>query len=129
MKNKRILMLVTFLFILMIGCLISFNNTYRNPYKDVEWIIDHPGATDRHITFTPVLKNNRDSILGPTVGADFGKLKFKDLDNDGVKEVIIETSFLLYEAAEYYYPIRHILKSEVDKNRTLKFKLIKTEEL
>lgn len=123
MKNRKsILVLFLFLGIAFAGC------SGANPYKNVEWIIGYPGATDRHITYTPVLKSDHNIILGPTVGADFGKLKFKDLDGDGIKEVIIETDFL-YEPAEFYYPVRHILKSKVDENGMTKFQLISTKEL
>ena len=122
MKNRYILILVIFLGIIFEGC------SDHNPYKNVEWIMDYPGATDRHRTYTPVLKTDRNIILGPTVGADFGKLKFKDLDGDGIKEVIIETDYL-YEPAEFYYPVQHILKSKINENGLTKFELISTKEL
>ncbi|TPN87692.1 hypothetical protein [Aquimarina algicola] len=104
------------------GCI---NN---NPYKGVKWIRDYPGATNRHVTYTPVLKTDNSIILGPTIGADFGKLKFKDIDNDGIKEVIIETDYL-YTPAEFHSPVQHILKSTIDDNGLTKFELISTKEL
>ena len=120
MSNRNLFIL--FVGTILVGCFDG------NPYKDVEWILDYPGATDRHRTYTPVLKTDHTIILGPTVGADFGKLKFEDIDNDGIKEVIIETDYF-YKPAAYYYPVKHILKSKLDENGITRFELISSQEL
>ena len=100
---------------------------FRNPYDGVEWLEDTPGAGDRYVALTPVLSADNSVTLGPTVGADYASLCFKDLDNDGVKEVIIETStsFTFDEAL----PERHILKYQRSLNGIGKFVLIKNENL
>tara|TARA_B110000046_G_scaffold12667_1_gene12504 strand:- start:8215 stop:8610 length:396 start_codon:yes stop_codon:yes gene_type:complete len=120
--KKKIVALIVLFGIIFGGC------SNPIPYKDVKWILGYPGATDRYKTYTPVLKSDHNIILGPTVGGDFGKLKFKDIDGDGIKEAIIETDYL-YEPAEYYYPIQYILKSKIDENGVTKFELISTKEL
>ena len=99
----------------------------RNPYAEVEWIEDWPGAGDRYRTFTPVLKADKNTVLGPTIGADFGALTFEDTDNDGVKEAIIESdgSFTLEE----FSPERHTLKYQHDSLGRAKFTLLKSEDL
>ena len=98
----------------------------RNPFDNVTWIKDYPGATDRYTVYTPVLKSNENIKLGPTVGADFASLRFKDLDNDGVKEVVIETE-LLIDFGEFRTPERHVLKKEIDSIGNPKFTLVSSE--
>ncbi len=101
----------------------------RNPYPDVDWISDMPGATERYITFTPVLKNNRNIKLGPTLGADYAVLRFLDLDDDGKKEAVIKTHILI-DTGEYYHPSKHILKHSIDsKTGYSKFEKVKMENL
>jgi hypothetical protein len=74
----------------LVGHYIWKQYTRANPFDQVEWIEDSPGATERYVTFTPILKSSKKPI-GPTVGADYAVLTFKDLDGDGIKEAIIET--------------------------------------
>jgi hypothetical protein len=98
-----------------------------NPYAEVRWVEDWPGAGDRYRTFTPVLKADGKTAVGPTIGADFGALTFEDTDNDGVKEAIIESdgSFTL---EEFSYE-RHTLKYQRDSLGRAKFTLLKSEVL
>lgn len=60
-----------------------------NPFNDVFWLVEYPAASDKYVQYTPVLSNDKRIILGPTVGADYAKLRFKDIDDDGIKEAII----------------------------------------
>ncbi len=66
----------------------------RNPYRDmgIEFLEDHPGATGRHVTYEPVLASDMKTAVGPTIGADHGVLSFRDLNGDGWKEVIVQSS-------------------------------------
>jgi len=98
----------------------------RNPFDKVTWIKDYPGATDRYIEYTPVLRSDTSIQLGPTVGADFATLRFKDLDHDGIKETIIETE-LLIDFKEFRSPERHVLRKEMDFNGNPKFTLVSSE--
>ncbi|MBB6370908.1 hypothetical protein [Chryseobacterium shigense] len=96
---------------------------YKNPFYEVLWISDAPGASERFVTFTPVLKSNPSIKLGETVGADHAKLYFEDVDSDGEKEAIIETkTFLNFD--DMTTPEKHILKCT--KNKTGKLKFIET---
>lgn len=118
----------TLLIIIPFGLLgLYFTSKSRNPYAEVEWLEDRPGAGDRYRTFTPVLKANNKIEVGPTVGADYAALFFEDVDNDGVKEAIIETdgSFTIEE----FHPERHTLKYQRDSLGRAKFTLVKSEDL
>ena len=86
----------------------SFYKDYisTGPFDEVEWVEDSPVATERFITFTPVLRSDHTPI-GPTVGADYGELIFEDLNGDGIKEAIIETSGWMH--LEFYNYERHVL--------------------
>lgn len=99
----------------------------RNPYAEVEWVEDWPGAGDRYRTFTPVLKVDKKTVLGPTIGADFGALTFEDTNNDGMKEAIVESdgSFTFEEFSHE----RHTLKYQRDSLGRAKFTLLKSEVL
>jgi hypothetical protein len=99
----------------------------RNPFPDVEWIEDSPGATERFVTFTPVLKSNNKIVVGPTEGADYAKLRFEDINNDGIKEAIIETNVPFLGQA--YSSERHILEYRKTTNGQPEFVLIKSEKL
>lgn len=92
-----------------------FYSSSRNPYPAVRWIEECPGTTERYVTYTPVLVEDKSKVVGPTVGADYGKLTFKDIDHDGLKEAIIETH-LLINWGELYQPERFVLKYKPDKN-------------
>jgi len=44
------------------------------------------------VEYTPYLKSNSKIKIGKeSFGADYGKLRFEDTDDDGIKETIIET--------------------------------------
>jgi hypothetical protein len=106
---------------------LYFTSTSRNPYPEIAWVEDSPGAGDRYRTFTPVLQADRKMAIGPTVGADYGALFFEDLDNDGVKEAVVESdgSFTFEE----FSPVRHILKYQHDSVGKATFTLVKSEVL
>jgi hypothetical protein len=117
------------LFVIIPLCLLGFYFTSKshNPYPEVEWVEDWPGAGDRYRTYTPVLKADSKTAVGPTIGADYGALSFEDTDNDGVKEAIIESdgSFTLEEFSHE----RHTLKYQRDSLGRAKFTLLKSEVL
>ena len=106
---------------------LYYTSKLRNPYTEVEWREDWPGAGNRYRTFTPVLKADKKIEVGPTVGADFGALSFEDVDNDGMKEAIVESdgSFTFEE----FSPEKHILKYQPDSLGRAKFTVIKSEVL
>ncbi|GAA4165429.1 hypothetical protein GCM10022217_37650 [Chryseobacterium ginsenosidimutans] len=112
--------------ILLIVLFLYYKND--NPYENVIWKKDYPGATERYVEFTPYLKSKIEIKIGPTLGADLGKLRFEDIDSDGIKEAIIETKkgFTLETSIT---PERHILKFKKDKNGNPKFILLKSEIL
>ncbi|MEO6452774.1 MAG: hypothetical protein ABIN97_01815 [Ginsengibacter sp.] len=99
---------MTFTLTAVITC-FAYTFSMRNPFPEVEWIKDYPGATERYIEYTPVLKADRRIKLGPGLGADYATLRFKDINNDGVKEAIIETEILI-DWGEFRSPERHVLQ-------------------
>jgi len=118
MKNKSTLYLGLLLVLLSLeGCSIT---ELGNPYPEVEWVSDTVGAPGRHVVFTPVLKSHHDTVLGPTVGVDYGQLSFEDINQDGIKEVIIESSSFSFEA---YLPEKRVLKY-VSTTNTPKFEIM-----
>lgn len=100
--------------------------TKDNPFDQVEWVEDWPGATERYVTFTPILKSSKEPI-GPTVGADYAILKFEDVDGDGTKEAIIETSKSIH--LEFYHAERHVLKFKPGNITGRKFEYIEGPNL
>ena len=82
----------------------------RNPFDDVIFLVDLPGANGRHVTFTPTLRTAPTLPIGPVVGADYGRLRFADFDGDGIHEAIIETRPGLFGGLEFYVAERHVLK-------------------
>jgi hypothetical protein len=119
MKNLKVIVAI-----IIFGLLTRYiYNKYQtsNPFDQVEWIEDWPGATERYVTFTPVSKSNRKPI-GPTVGADYAVLTFKDLDGDGIKEAIVETSETVH--LEFYSHERHVLKYKIDSVTGPRFEII-----
>lgn len=128
MKNKsyrKLILLISIILPLIKYFPYSF--TMHNPFPEVDWIKDYPGATERYIEFTPVLKADKRIKLGPAVGADYGKLQFKDINNDGIKEAIIETE-LLVDWGEFYDPERHVLQYQKTVTGHPQFFLIKSEK-
>jgi hypothetical protein len=99
----------------------------RNPFPEVEWIKDSPGATDRYVTFTPVLKSNNKIIIGPIEGADYAKLHFEDINNDGIKEAIIETDSTGH--LELFFYEKHVLEYKKTPDGDFKFRLLESKKL
>lgn len=62
----------------------------RAPFDDVEFIEEHPGAGDRFVLFTPVLRSNQNVIVGEPVGADCGVIHFRDCDQDGLTKLLLK---------------------------------------
>ena len=82
-----------------------------NPFDDIVFVKDYPGATDRFVTFTPYLKSDLSTPLcDEPLGVDFGKLSFQDTDGDGIHEAIIETDTGLIEPAVFYSSHRIVAK-------------------
>jgi len=117
---------ITLITLSIIGFIYIFLYINENPFDKVEWLEDTPGATSRYTTYTPVLKTNNNIKLGPTIGADFGKLKFEDLDNDGIKEVIIETDISFHFSSGHTYEY-HVLKYILDSTGIPKFELLESK--
>jgi len=69
--------------IALICSLLVFYIKYRcnihNPFNEVNWLTEYPGVSDRYVEYTPVLIDDKGVVLGPTVGADYAKLRFKDI--------------------------------------------------
>ena len=127
MKAMRIVKW-TFLIFIFGAATFYFVYTFNmhNPFSDVEWVEDAPGATDRYIEYTPVLKVDHRVKLGPTVGADYATLRFKDINKDGVKEAIIETEVLI-DWGDFRSPARHVLQYKKSATGRPHFVLIKSE--
>jgi hypothetical protein len=106
------------------GCFV--NSEARNPFEEVEWLEEHPGAGDRYTTFTPVLKTDHAVVLGPTIGADYGVLSFRDLNHDGVKEAIVETDTPATE--EEFSVDREVLEYRKRPGQRAVFVLIESSE-
>jgi hypothetical protein len=96
----------------------------RNPYEGVEWLKDYPGAGNRYVTFTPVLASDHSTALGPSIGADYGELSFKDLNNDGIKEAIVESN--AFFTFEEFYPSREVLEYKRHPGKRAEFVLLKS---
>ena len=126
MKTAKIIFGISILLFALGYLTYSYN--MQNPFKEVKWIEHNPGAGDRYVEFTPVLKSNNKIKLGPTVGADYAELRFKDLNDDGVKEVVIETE-VLFPHGDFYSHERHVLGYKLSPTGQPQFVLIKSEKL
>ncbi|RAK65160.1 hypothetical protein [Hymenobacter edaphi] len=111
--------------LVLAGC--YFAARCRNPFEEVEWLEDHPGAGDRYATFTPVLSTDHSVVLGPAIGADYGELFFEDLNHDGVREAIVETSS--GPLAEAFTAERQVLEYRKRPGQRPTFVLIESREL
>ena len=128
MKSRKIIKwsFLTFIFIIVTSYFVyTFN--MLNPFSEVEWIKDYAGATERYIEYTPVLKIDPRIKLGPTVGADYATLRFKDINKDGVTEPIIETEILI-DRGEFRSPERHVLQYKKTTTGLPQFVLVKSEQ-
>lgn len=102
----------------------------KNPYDDVIWVEDCPGVSSRFVNFTPFLKSNPKIRIGNTsFGADYGRMIFEDIDNDGIKETIIETKQPFYIFDDAVSPTKIVLKYEKDADNQPKFIIVKEENL
>jgi hypothetical protein len=108
---KKIKIIVAAVLLGFVVYYVYNHHATTNPFSQVEWVQAWPGATERYVTFTPLSTSNRKPV-GPTIGADYGVLIFEDLDGDGIKEAIIETSKSLH--LEFYHAERHVLKFKPD---------------
>ena len=79
---------------------------------DVCFVEDRPGATSRYVTFAPVRCSDSAVAVGDPVGADYGGLRYEDLDDDGTAEAVIESSSwrCRFGAAPCYDAYRIVLK-------------------
>ena len=114
---------IIFLFAIIIIALIKFTKS-KNPYNDVIWIEDSPGANGRVIEFTPVLKSNHKIKLSEGFAVDYGTIRFADIGNDGIKETIIESKMPFYRFDDMYQPSKIIIKYIKKGNETPSFKVI-----
>jgi len=81
----------TALFLSAVGaCEVQAGNPYE---KDgICFARSLPGATSRFVAFTPVSCIDSARAMGEAVGADYGTLRFEDVDGDGRPEAVIESS-------------------------------------
>lgn len=120
-------MILTISIVIAIGYWVYWD--IQNPFDEIEFLIDHPGANGRYAEFTPVLRSVPTKEIGPKVGADFGVLKFQDWDGDGIHEAIVETDVPFFSDGEYYYAQRTVLKYTVDKSGLPVLKEIHNEKI
>jgi hypothetical protein len=123
---KKIKIIGTVIVFGLVAYYVYNDHARGNPFDQVEWLEDRPGATERYVTFTPISKSNKKPI-GPTVGADYAVLTFNDLDGDGIKEAIIETSKSIH--LEFYHAERHVLKFKPNDVTGRKFEYIEGPNL
>jgi len=109
-KALRRLIIVAAFLVLLVAYLVLSRRNQPSPYPDIVFIEDLPGATDRYVSFTPVLKDDPSVKVGPVVGADYGRIHFEDVDKDGIKEAIIETQLPLIDFGEFYSDTRTVLR-------------------
>lgn len=107
--------------------IISSCTDNQAPFHDIEFVEEHPGAGDRYVLFTPVLRGNSATIVGEPVGADYGVLHFRDCDGDGINEAVIETEGNYF--GEYSASVRHVYKYWRDASGMPQAKLVSTEYL
>ena len=116
---KRPVLKCLLLAALLAGVGRYFTSASHNPYEGVEWVKDYPGAGDRYVTFSPVLASDHRVALGPSIGADYGELYFKDLNHDGIKEAIVESNASL--TLEEFHPGREVLEYRKGPGKRVEF--------
>lgn len=121
--NNRIKLIVVLLVFTIFLYLLSKPN--RAPFGEIEFIEEHPGAGDRYVVFTPVLRDNHSIVVGDAVGADYGLVDYRDCDGDGVNEAVIETATNYF--GEYSASVRHVYKYQTDSVGRPRVKIIKSE--
>jgi hypothetical protein len=97
----------------------------RSPFDDIEFIEEHPGAGERFVLFTPVLRSNPATVAGEPAGADYGVIHFRDCDGDGVNEAVVETEGNY--SGGYSASVRHVYKYVKDASGVPQAKLVSTE--
>jgi len=73
------------------SCLIQQTNPFSK--YDICFDRDQPGATDRHVTYTPVKCSDPTVVLGQTMGGEYAILSFYDVDADSFPEYVISSEF------------------------------------
>lgn len=121
-----------FVFVFGISCLSLYKCTLEksNPFAkyDICFKQGSPGATDRHVTYTPVRCSDPNIVLGYDYGGEYATLSFKDVDNDRVSEIIISSEFWCTYGLELcVYPARTTIKIKLD--NPPKFEIFEKEEL
>lgn len=109
---------------LLVVAIWSFREN-RAPFDDIEFIEEHPGAGDRFVLFTPVLRSDPKVIVGEPVGADYGVIHFRDCDRDGINEAVIETEGNY--SGGYSASVRHVYKYLKGASGVPQVKLVSTE--
>jgi hypothetical protein len=99
----------------------------KGPFDEINFLQDHPGAGDRHVVFTPVLRGDHSKIVGQSVGADYGVLHYRDCNGDGITEAVVETEAGFWKGPEYRSSVRHVYKYETDPAGNSRAKLISSE--
>lgn len=86
----------------------------NNPFEkdDVCFARSTPGATSRFIQYTPIACKDASIKIGEEIGADYAKLRFEDVDKDGIPEAIVESSSFRcrYGAGPCYDAYRIVMK-------------------
>jgi hypothetical protein len=54
---------------------------------------DFPGASDRHVEYTPVRCSDPSVMLAQPVGGEFATLEFKRTDTDDAAEFVVSSEF------------------------------------
>lgn len=121
----KIIIAITFNIILLI-IYINYKK-HKNPFENVYWKINFPGSTNRYIKFTPVLDTNHKIKLGPDIGIDNGELYFEDINDDGIKEAIIETDTSIFNLETSISDIKERFILEYKKGENPSFILLKHE--
>ncbi len=72
-------------FLVAVIALLIVALTPKNPLAefDICFEQDFPGAGDRYTAYTPVRCSNPAARLGEPIGANYGVLRFEDVDGDG----------------------------------------------
>jgi hypothetical protein len=125
--QKIVIVLASFVILIAILLFsIFFSEQDKGPFIDVIFKEEYHGATGRHITFTPVLRADESKVIGEAVSADYGVLRYRDCDGDGVNEAIVESDEFI-ESGEYKASVRYVYKFVLKENNEPRVELISTE--
>ena len=89
-----------------------------NPFDDIHFVQELPGATERWVTFTPYHRNNLSKPLTKPIGADFAKVFFEDRDGDGIHEAVIRSQPRGFRRLEFFVPTETVLKFDSEAGQT-----------